>query len=478
MSVSPAPTPLSNWSLPALTLLQITTSGPSLERDALLEISLAQVTLGQLQTPWHRLIAPEERSFKQLQGFTRLDLQQGINIQQLQKTLDHSTQGQLVVAYGLREQRAFLKAAGVELKAAQYFCLQKAAAKINPAYANQGLLELAEKLGLMILRPFRAPDRLLLLWQLLVHWQPKLQEQFEQLVREQFQQRLLPPGLDPKLLEQIPDTPGVYRMYTAPPQADKAPLPLYIGKSIHLRTRVKSHFSADQRSSKALRIAQQIQFLDWITAAGDLGAQLKEAQQIKELQPLMNRRLRRQKKNLIWQQLQPYKPLQLVPFDEGAAKATGLAWGFFSSAHQARKQLQEKISSFALCPVCTGLEKRATGQPCFAFQLGHCRGACCGQESKQEHQQRLETALQQWQFESWPWVDGLILQETGAGGREYHALNAWQYLGSTSSIEEARQLALTLPRVFDQDHYRLLKQVLLPVREELYWQGSHLRLLD
>ena len=51
----------------------------------------------------------------------------------------------------------------------------------------------------------------------------------------------LPPQLAPDALENLPEGPGVYRFYGV------NDLPLYIGKSINLRDRVRSHFSSDYR---------------------------------------------------------------------------------------------------------------------------------------------------------------------------------------------------------------------------------------
>ena len=53
------------------------------------------------------------------------------------------------------------------------------------------------------------------------------------------------------VLDAIPDTPGVYLFF------DERDAPLYVGKSINLRTRVLSHFSADHSSSREMQIAQQ-----------------------------------------------------------------------------------------------------------------------------------------------------------------------------------------------------------------------------
>lgn len=467
--------------LPALVLIHLTTSGPSLDRDQLLEVSLARVDGGHLGDPWHRLINPHQISeATRLQlGLHAQDLSTGINLAELQQQLDDFCANRLLVGFGLRQQLAFLKATGLKLPRGQQLCLQKAAPELerNPALKGLGLLDLAERLGLYILRPWRAADRLLILWQLLLRWQPDLIRLGPQLLKQQFQQRLLPVHLDPELLEQLPETPGVYRMFAAPDAAGEAPLPLYIGKSIHLRTRVKSHFSADQRSTKALRMVQEVQTLDWIPAAGDLGAQLKEAQQIKALQPRMNRRLRRQKKLFTWQQQQSQEPLQLLPFEPLQKQATATCFGLFNSRQQAKNKLAQQAEAHQLCPALLGLEARAPGQACFAFQLNRCQGACCGLESLDHHQQRLEAAFQQWRFQHWPWDGPCLLEEQGAGGCEYHALNAWQYLGSAASPEQAWPLAEQPLQHFDRDTYRLLKKVLQPQTRQLAWQGSQLKIL-
>ena len=57
----------------------------------------------------------------------------------------------------------------------------------------------------------------------------------------------LPAGLDPGFLDDIPDSPGVYLFY------GQNELPLYIGKSVALRSRVLSHFSGDHASAGICR---------------------------------------------------------------------------------------------------------------------------------------------------------------------------------------------------------------------------------
>ena len=71
---------------------------------------------------------------------------------------------------------------------------------------------------------------------------------------------------------------------------------LYVGKSVNLRTRIMSHFSGDHSTTaKDMHISRDIRRLDWVETAGDFGALIKEAQLVKRLAPMHNRRLRETK---------------------------------------------------------------------------------------------------------------------------------------------------------------------------------------
>lgn len=65
-------------------------------------------------------------------------------------------------------------------------------------------------------------------------------------------------------------------------------LPLYIGKSVNIRSRVLSHL----RTPDEAAMLRQSRRITWQRTAGELGALLLEAQLIKEQQPLFNKRLR------------------------------------------------------------------------------------------------------------------------------------------------------------------------------------------
>lgn len=87
-------------------------------------------------------------------------------------------------------------------------------------------------------------------------------------------------------LEALPKLPGVYQFH-----GDSDTMPLYIGKSVNLRSRVLSHL----RTPEEAAMLRQSRRITWQRTAGELGALLLEARLIKEQQPLFNKRLRRNK---------------------------------------------------------------------------------------------------------------------------------------------------------------------------------------
>ena len=99
--------------------------------------------------------------------------------------------------------------------------------------------------------------------------------------RQVSRQPTLPPHLEPGAIDAIPDAPGVYLFY------DDGAAPLYIGKSRAMRSRVLQHFIAG--SSWTPRVRR----IEWQRTAGELGALLREAALVKELDPVYNRQLRR-----------------------------------------------------------------------------------------------------------------------------------------------------------------------------------------
>jgi DNA polymerase-3 subunit epsilon len=154
-------------------------------------------------------------------------------------------------------------------------------------------------------------------------------------------------------------------------------LPIYIGKSVNLRSRVLAHFAGDLRVSKDMRIVQQVKRVDWKETAGELGALLEEARLIKELLPTMNRQLRRNADlcAFTWRPGSGVAPQLLAAADIDFSDTSHI-YGVFRSKRNALDTLRKLAQAFELCHIESGLEKGRGS--CFAYQIERCRGVCAG----------------------------------------------------------------------------------------------------
>jgi len=267
-----------------------------------------------------------------------------------------------------------------------------------------------------------------------------------------------PVHIDRASLDALPARPGIYIF------RDQHELPLYIGKSVNIRSRVLSHL----RTPEEARMLQQSRYVEFRRTAGDIGALLLESRLIKELQPLHNKKLRRTRE-MCALRLNP-GALHCVPEvvyarDHDFAQTEGL-YGLFATRKSALDKLRSIVEMERLCPAVTGLETVVRGRACFARQIARCLGACVGAESIEEHDARLRAALEELRIMVWPYAGAMAIVEECDGWRQSHVVDHWFYLGSIDSADEAPKLKRPLKRSFDVDTYKILVKPML--RGELW----------
>ena len=262
----------------------------------------------------------------------------------------------------------------------------------------------------------------------------------------------LPPHLPPELADELPEGPGVYRFFGE----DDALL--YIGRSVALRPRILAHFAAEHGDAKEQRKAQQTRRIDWLETAGELGAQLTEAQWIKTQRPRFNQRRKAHADPVTLRACAPGSGVEFESFADLAGGSLDECFGVFHTPKDGRKALMEIARAHGLCLKVLGLEQSEGS--CFAHQVGKCKGACVGKESILLHDTRLRLALSALKLKSWPFPGRIALKE---GSAEYHVLDRWMYLGTARCDEELAALAAVegaAPVVFDLDVYRILVRYL------------------
>ncbi|WP_034947574.1 excinuclease Cho [Erwinia oleae] len=245
-------------------------------------------------------------------------------------------------------------------------------------------------------------------------------------------------------LEGLPSLPGVYIFH-----GESETMPLYIGKSVNIRSRVMSHF----RTAGEAKMLRQSRRVSYITTAGELGALLLEAQMIKVQQPLFNKRLRKNRQ-LCSLRISQDKP-SVVYAKEVDFSHTPDLFGLFSSRRAALETLQKIADEQRLCLGLLGLENVSRHRACFRASLGRCAGACCGKETPEAHHARLLTSLERVRVQCWPWEGAVAVIEEGVTHTQIHVINNWFYLGSVEDLSQASALTST-PRGFDSDGYKIL----------------------
>lgn len=262
---------------------------------------------------------------------------------------------------------------------------------------------------------------------------------------------------DASLFRELPCAPGVYRFHGE----DDALL--YVGKSINILERVRSHFSARHRDRREHRMTWLTRRISFTETAGEIGALLLENHEIKTRLPLFNRRQRRARQLYTWrlrqdgELLRPSLSQSLA--DNSPWQESG--FGVFRSPHHARQMLEALAKQHQLCRKALLLESGSG--PCFARQLRRCAGVCCAAESASEHNQRLLSAMSIQRIEAWPYQSAVIFTEQSmeTARCDYHVVDQWRWLGSAASRAEAEELiGKTSVAQFDLDSYRILLRAL------------------
>jgi excinuclease Cho len=247
----------------------------------------------------------------------------------------------------------------------------------------------------------------------------------------------------------IPNCPGVYIFH-----GEDEAMPLYIGKSVTLRSRVLAHL----RNPRERRLRRQARRISFQRTAGEIGALLLEAQLIKERYPLLNRRLRR-KGRLCALRLGGTRPEIVYAQDVDFAHEPRL-YGLFASRTAALDKLRELADLHRLCHGALGLERLPRGRACFRTLVRRCGGVCRGDETPAAHDARLRDALEGLALRCWPHPGAVALVEQDGDLRQLHVVRNWCYLGTADSAEAARRLDVVTAS-FDADSYRILCRPLL-----------------
>jgi DNA polymerase III subunit epsilon len=448
-----------------LVFVDLETTGGNAAFHRITEVGIVRMQDDRVVEEWSSLVNPECRIPDYIQAFTGITNEMvagaprfsDVAAEVLEKLRSPTSDAPIFVAHNARFDYSFLRTEFRRLDvqfSAKVLCTVKLSRRLFPEYPRHSLDAVMERHRLICAARHRALGDARVLgdfWSKLRREIPE--EKLAAAAQIVIGANRLPAHLPAGLADELPEGPGVYRLF------GEGDVLLYIGRSHSLRTRILGHFATENLDPKQQRKAQQTRRIDWMETAGDLGAQLKEAEWIKTQKPLFNKRLKPKSEAFTLQAAAPGRGVKLAALAD-LDPSTDLAgcYGVFQSQKDGRKALTDIARAHSLCMKVLGLEILDDAASCVGYQLGRCKGACVGKEPLMLHDMRLRMALSALKLKPWPFPGRVAIAE---GRAEFHVLDHWAYMGTARSEGEMDELRTkAAPAAFDADVYRILVRYL------------------
>ena len=442
--------------------VDLETTGGSFDRDRVIEVGIVVMEDGVVTETYSTLVNPERSVPETILGLTGIngaDLPTAPLFSEVALHVKELLEGALFVAHNARFDKGFLKAEFARLGIAfnpPSLCTVRLSRRLYPEYRRHNLDELIARFGIECESRHRALDDAQVLVEFIGHVRGRFAaEELEMAIKAVTGERSVPPALDREMVRGLPEKPGVYIFYS------EDGFPLYIGKSLNIKERVSSHFSASLSSTKELKIFQGVHHIETRETAGELGALLLESELIKKMQPLYNRKLRRLKRLTVLRRGQNEEGYSTAEVDylDAPVYDPETVLGMYRSKREAEAFLLTVAKEQGLCKKLLGLEN-GKGE-CFSVQLRTCFGACAGREAAELYNQRFEAAFESSRLQTWPHPGPIAIEEkdreTGRG--EVFIMHEWKLLGRGQYGEFGLELRKG-EGLFDLDQYKILRSYL------------------
>jgi DNA polymerase-3 subunit epsilon len=455
---------------PKLAFVDIETTGTSAIADRIIEIAIIRVENGCVVEEFETLLNPETFISPYIEAITGITQRQVEDAPVFATVIPKVTsilKDCLFIAHNVRFDYSFIKRelARHEISfTAPRFCTVKLSRTLYPNSPRHDLDSVIARHNIQIEKRHRAMDDARAIWQFFTAVKNNLpSEVFDQAISIGLKRPSFPPHLPPEQLENLPEGPGVYIFHGRDQN-----IPLYVGKSIHLKDRILSHFTQNDLSVD-MKICKETTSLEIIQTCGELGALLKEAELIKSLQPIYNRKLRRMQEMVALVKIQNndgYYTAQPVTIKILEPQDLENILGIFKSRKQTISHARRLTREYQLCPKLMHLETGNGG--CLHYQFGWCKGACVGHESPAAYNTRFITAYADTKLSRWPFPGAISIRESYEGHEEVFIFDNWCRADKTQNGD------LRATHQFDLDMYKILKRFITKKRNRSYIHSVYL----
>ena len=371
-------------------IIDVETTGGRASRDRVTEVGIVIYDGEKIIDTFQSLVNPETRipaGIIELTGITMEMVAEAPKFHQIARKIVEITEGRIFVAHNSRFDYDFIRE---EFRRLGYtymrkqLCTVRLTRKTYPGLKSYSLGNLTKYFGIELKNHHRAFADAMATTELLKMSLigPDGAKEIKQLVNRGISETKLPDNLKLKVLEGLPEECGVYYFH------DTTGRVIYVGKSKNIRSRAIQHFN--DRTAKGKLIASQVADITYELTGSELVALLHESEEIKRLQPTINRASRRTKfAYAIISKINDkgYRCFDIVKNTAQVRKEEDVV-SEFPTLSRAKGRLNFVRKHLELCGILCKLNNGRG--PCFHYHLKQCGGACCGKEDPQTYNDRAE----------------------------------------------------------------------------------------
>jgi len=374
-------------------VVDIETTGGSPKTEKITEIAIYIFEDGKVTDEFVSLVNPEKNIpyyITALTGISNEMVTDAPKFFEIAKKIVDITEGKILVAHNASFDYKFIKAEykslGFEFTR-ENMCTLRLSRKLLPGHRSYSLGKLCADLGIEIKDRHRASGDALatvsLLELLLEHGSDSGQDE---IIRKSVSTNLknLHPGLEQKVLKNLPEETGVYYFSNDQNQV------IYIGKSKNIRKRIMSHLS-NNGSRRSIELKESIAGIDFEITGSELIALLVESSEIKKHTPLFNRAQKRRTMQYGLYAKKNEKGYYELAIDKTANRVNESPETCFKNKTEATSTLSRMMERHWLCQKLCGMYH--TEAACFHYEIRQCNGACIGKESADIYNKRVMKAI-------------------------------------------------------------------------------------
>jgi DNA polymerase III subunit epsilon len=369
-------------------IIDIETTGLSPNREKITEIAIYVFDGEKVVDEFVTLLNPEiEIPYRitQLTGINNKMVQDAPKFYEVAKRIVEMTEDTTFVGHNVNFDYNFIRKEfrefGYDFQRKK-MCTCRLSRKLLPGRRSYSLGKLCQELGIENVHRHRAfgdAKATLRLFEILM----KVEKNIEDISLHG-----LNTNIDRKLINNLPEEPGVYYFY------NDAGAIIYVGKSINIKERVFSHLTSNS-SRRAIEMRNEISDIGYELTGNELVALLLESNEIKIHLPRFNRAQRRSGISCglyYYKDDQGYMRLKIDKNNQEQIPLTT-----FTSILSAKSHLYMLVEAFNLCQKLCGLYE--TSGACFHYNIHKCNGACVGKESAIVYNTRVLQAIEPYRFE-------------------------------------------------------------------------------